>query len=121
VEELEANARQVCQNTPDSEIEAEMWSWIPDAGSTRSREAKYFKTLKLFWIMKSLLGQAITHKKSILNSLLMQTEYLQIYNQAMDKKITIIVAHLGIKFVDYNGDSHQTPKAHENPLANPTS
>jgi hypothetical protein len=46
----------------------------------------------------------------------MQMKYLQLQNQAMDKKLSFIAAHLGIQFVEPDMDNHQKLEAHTEPL-----
>jgi hypothetical protein len=71
--------------------------------------------------LKPLPNQAITNKQAVPNNLLMQTKYLQLHNQKMDKMLSIIVAHFGIHFVDSTADNRHMLEEHEDPPpANPT-
>jgi hypothetical protein len=71
LETLEADIRLERISTSDSEIDAEMTAWIPDIGSSQSREAKYYKTIYLYWHVKALLGNIMTNKHATHNKLSM--------------------------------------------------
>jgi len=51
----------------------------------------------------------------------MQTKYLQLHNQTMDKNLNIISTHFGIHFGDSTADNCHMLEEHEDPPpANPT-
>jgi len=71
-EALDALEEYVCharKQTPDNEVDVEMIAWISDTRSSKSKETKYYKTINLYWHMKSLLGRDLTDKQATFNYL----------------------------------------------------
>jgi len=103
-----------------------MVKWIPDTGSSLSRETTYTRTIDLYWHMKSLLGKVMDvksnlywHMKSLLrkamagsnmlnSNMLLQMEYLWLQIKALDLKISLVVERAaGLNFNDPSEGNQQ--------------
>ena len=63
IEQNEASVKTKMQSICHEDIEEEIVPWVQDAGSTKSKETKYFKTIALYWQMKALLGKSLIESK----------------------------------------------------------
>jgi hypothetical protein len=51
---------QVLRHFIDDEVVNEnICPWIPNTGSSRARESQYYKTIDLYWHMKTLMGKVL--------------------------------------------------------------
>jgi hypothetical protein len=62
MDRLEAAVRQERSRIPDVEIDVDLMPWILDTGSIQAGETKYFRTMDLYWHIKTLLSKAIIDK-----------------------------------------------------------
>lgn len=59
VERIENWVRKKRQQSTVEEMAAELMSWIPDPGVSRSREIKYLKMIALYWINKAFIADVV--------------------------------------------------------------
>jgi hypothetical protein len=48
-------------------VDENMIAWIPDIGSSNSRENKYYRTIDMYWHMKAFPGRSLIEKQASFN------------------------------------------------------
>jgi hypothetical protein len=69
VEEVEAVVQQERTMNKEHEVAVVTICWIPDVGTTRARDTKYWKTIELYWHIKNLLGQILQTREEAQNTM----------------------------------------------------
>lgn len=94
----------------NEEIDAELSPWIPDTGTSHSKETKYHRTIDLYWHMKTLLGKVMTERNTTYSEILLQMEYLQLQTRAMDQKSTLLAKRaVDLDLNEPREDNQQVP------------
>jgi hypothetical protein len=62
--------------TTDSEVVETTIHWVPDVGHTRGRETRYWKTIELYWHIKTFMGQMLQTREDAQNMVQLQLDGL---------------------------------------------
>lgn len=64
--------------TPDGDMDRDMQSWVPEIGSARTQDTKYYKLIDLYRHMKTLMGHALIERNQAHNEILLQLDEIQV-------------------------------------------
>jgi hypothetical protein len=78
LEEVEAKIQLEHTLTIDKEVDEATTSWVSYVGNTRARETKYWKTIELYWHIKTLLGQMLQMREDTQNTIQLQLDGLHL-------------------------------------------
>jgi hypothetical protein len=77
---LEEEVRQIRYFHDGDEVEAQVGSFIPDLGCTRTRNSNFYKTLELYWHTKTMVAMGMLPEEQDFHQLKSRKEALEIQN-----------------------------------------
>jgi hypothetical protein len=69
----------------DEEVEAQVGSFIPDLGCTRTHNSKFYRTLELYWHTKTMVAMGMLPKEQDFQQLKSIQEALEVQNAYLTK------------------------------------
>lgn len=90
----EADAQVLRHFIEDEAVNENICPWIPDTLSSRTRESQYFKTVDLYWHLKTLMGKVLVERNEAHQRILLQLDDVQLQIKLVDHKINLLAEKL---------------------------